>query len=119
MQWEHFKFEEFECKCCHKNETSDVLINWLGVLRDRVGVPFIINSGYRCKRHNASKAVKGAKDSQHLIGNAADISMVGWDDRTKYRILQGAFFIGFHGIGIGKTVIHLDIRSGEPKLWIY
>lgn len=40
-------------------------------LRDYVGAPVHINSGYRCKALNL--AVGGVKNSQHLRGEAADI----------------------------------------------
>jgi zinc D-Ala-D-Ala carboxypeptidase len=49
-------------------------IHILQPLRDHVG-PISISSGYRCPRLN--KAVKGAKNSQHLKGEAADIQAVG------------------------------------------
>ena len=40
-------------------------------LRDNVGAPIHINSGYRCKALN--EAVGGVKNSQHCVGEAADI----------------------------------------------
>lgn len=40
-------------------------------LRDKLGCPVIINSGYRNPDYNAS--VGGVKNSQHLTGCAADI----------------------------------------------
>lgn len=40
-------------------------------LRDNVGAPIHINSGYRCKALN--EALDGVKGSQHLSGQAADI----------------------------------------------
>ena len=40
-------------------------------LRDYLGSPLIINSGYRCPELN--DAVGGVKNSQHLRGEAADI----------------------------------------------
>ena len=40
-------------------------------LRDYVGAPIHINSGYRCKALN--EAVGGVKNSQHCVGEAADI----------------------------------------------
>ena len=40
-------------------------------LRDYVGAPVHINSGYRCKELNV--AVGGVKNSQHCRGEAADI----------------------------------------------
>lgn len=43
----------------------------LDPLRERVGFPILICSGYRCKELN--KIVGGSKKSQHLTGQAADI----------------------------------------------
>lgn len=40
-------------------------------LRDAWGQPIVVSSGYRCEELN--KAVGGAKNSQHLLGEAADI----------------------------------------------
>ena len=40
-------------------------------LRDYLGKPVVISSGYRCPELN--KAVGGVKNSQHLKGEAADI----------------------------------------------
>ena len=40
--------------------------------RERLGAPIYVNSGYRCKAVN--NAVGGSKTSQHLLGEAADIT---------------------------------------------
>lgn len=47
--------------------------NVLQPLRDELGFPIDINSGYRCKRLNDS--IKGAVNSDHLYGKAADITL--------------------------------------------
>lgn len=44
----------------------------LDPLREKFGEPIIINSGYRSPALN--KAVKGAVNSQHVYGQAADIT---------------------------------------------
>jgi hypothetical protein len=41
-------------------------------LREWYGKPIIVNSGYRCEALN--KAIGGAKSSQHMLGEAADIT---------------------------------------------
>ena len=41
--------------------------------RERLGKPIKVNSGYRCPLKN--KAVGGVANSQHLLGEAADISV--------------------------------------------
>ena len=50
---------------------NDLVTNVLDNLRDGWGRPIIVTSGYRCKELNA--AVGGARNSQHLNGQAADI----------------------------------------------
>jgi len=47
-------------------------VNLLDKVRERYGAPIYINSGYRSKTLN--KLVKGATNSQHLYGEAADIT---------------------------------------------
>ncbi|ENN8876040.1 D-Ala-D-Ala carboxypeptidase family metallohydrolase, partial [Campylobacter jejuni] len=69
----YFKESEFKCKCgkCElpQNVPSDELIDILCKIREHYNAPIIINSGYRCKEHNAN--VGGAPKSQHTIGSAA------------------------------------------------
>lgn len=50
-------------------------VNVLQPLRDKTDKAIIISSGYRCKRLN--NAIGGASNSQHLIGEAADIKIEG------------------------------------------
>jgi zinc D-Ala-D-Ala carboxypeptidase len=49
--------------------------NILEPLREAVGGPIKISSGYRCPRLN--KAIGGAKNSQHMVGEAADVQGLG------------------------------------------
>jgi len=46
-------------------------INILQPLRDALGTPLKVNSGYRCPSLN--KAIGGATNSQHMTGQAADV----------------------------------------------
>ena len=67
----NFKVSEFACKCCGKNEIQQVLIDLVQKIRDKLGAPIHINSGYRCPKHNAE--VGGVKNSTHVRGLAADL----------------------------------------------
>ncbi|NDV83636.1 D-Ala-D-Ala carboxypeptidase family metallohydrolase [Bacteroides sp. 51] len=49
-----------------------LVYNLLDPIRERWGLPVRVNSGYRCPALN--KAVKGSMTSQHLKGEAADIT---------------------------------------------
>jgi hypothetical protein len=75
MKW--FKEKEFVCRCCGElppfaRENIEALVeNVLDPLRERYGKPIIVNSGYRCAKHN--REVGGASGSQHMRGEAADI----------------------------------------------
>jgi uncharacterized protein YcbK (DUF882 family) len=94
------------------------LISILEKIADDLGYPLTITSGYRSPQYNAKKEVKGAKNSQHMLGNAADIRM---RNKTKKEILEFvdiAVGHGIRGIGLyfpakkGGSFIHCDIRSG-------
>ena len=85
---EHFKLEEFERSDVARqlqidNRVPAELIPSLRTLcrevleplRQHVGKPICINSGYRCPALNGSKQVQGQTNSQHLKGEAADIHL--------------------------------------------
>lgn len=55
-----------------KEKLVALVDNVLDPLREMYGKPIIVNSGYRCPQLNA--AVGGAKNSQHMRGEAADIT---------------------------------------------
>ena len=54
------------------NNLEQLVDNILDPLREGFGEPIIVNSGYRSPALN--KAVKGAANSQHVFGQAADIT---------------------------------------------
>lgn len=55
-----------------KENLVALVTNILDPVRQKYGKPIKVNSGYRSKQVNA--AVKGALNSQHVTGEAADIS---------------------------------------------
>jgi len=116
MKFKYFKYSEFKCPCCGKNETSPELIKRLDVAREIAKVKFIITSGYRCEKHNAF--IKGSKNSSHLKGLAADILCVNPD--TRYIILKALLQAGFNRIGIYEKHIHVDIDYTKPHgvVWL-
>jgi len=112
---DHFWLYEFECKDgSHQVVVDDKLIELLQKLRDRIGKPLIINSGYRNPEHN--KRVGGSSNSQHLYGKAVDVSTNNLDI-TPTELAQLAKEIGFDGIGIYRNRVHMDVR-GYPAFWI-
>lgn len=53
----------------------------LDPLREAYGKPIIVTSGYRCPELN--KAVNGSKTSQHVKGQAADITTGNREENQK------------------------------------
>ena len=86
MKW--FKEKEFACKCCGqlplstssgqapRENVKALVAVILDPVREKLGKPIVVNSGYRCPKHN--KEVGGVKNSQHLKGEAADIAPAGF-----------------------------------------
>ena len=86
------------------------LVRKLQQLRDRIGKPISITSGYRCPAHNA--AVGGAAGSQHLLGKAADIVVQGM---APAQVADHAEAIGFGGIGRYAGFTHVDTRATKAR----
>ena len=112
---ENFKLSEFQCKgknCCgNVVKISSKLVTMLQALRGKLGVPLIINSGYRCKEHNTK--VGGSSDSYHGQGLAVDIACPkGW---TVEELTQICLEHGFTGVGSypSQGFVHVDVRPGK------
>ena len=108
----NFTNSELACRCgCGLLPTDDAVIA-LQNLRRVCGFPFVINSGARCEKHNAS--VKGAKGSYHVERIAFDIKCV--DAEKRALLVREAMNCGFNGVGVYNDFIHVDLRD-EPTLW--
>lgn len=117
MSWKNFKLSDFSCPCCGANEIKHYFIDMLQEARILAGVPFSINSGYRCPAHN--KKVGGKPTSDHLTGEGADIGCTA--SRERFLIVDALLTAGIKRIGIAKTFIHAGSRDDNPQgvLWLY
>ena len=89
----------------------------LQAIRDEIGQPITITSGYRSPAHN--KAIKGAKHSFHVKGMAADIKVKDMTPKEVKAIVlrlmkEGKILKG--GVKSYGTWLHYDIR-GELVLF--
>ena len=124
-------YVEFNCPCCGKNDMNELFIDTLRAAREYSNTPFIINSGYRCEKHNkkvggkVGDKAKGIPASTHTVGAAADIHCT--ESRQRALILCGLIEAGFSRIGIAKTFIHVDMadrlegkdKKVEAVFWLY
>jgi len=116
MKLEHFKISEFKCKCgCDENRMDKAFLHMIDSARDRAGVGFRINSGYRCPDHEKAIGGKG----NHSKGIAADIKTANL--RIRFIILSALIDAGFNRIGIAKTFIHIDTSETKSQqvIWLY
>ena len=93
-------------------------------LRDWWQAPIAINSGFRSATHN--EAIGGAETSQHMIF-ATDLSPnlrgvrvahTPPPDRQREAIAllaDQADLVGFDGIGLYDTFVHLDLRGSTAR----
>jgi uncharacterized protein YcbK (DUF882 family) len=89
----------------------------LQVIRDEIGQPISITSGYRSPAHN--KAIKGAKHSFHVKGMAADIKVKAMTPQEAKAVVLKLMHdgkIAKGGVKAYATWLHYDIR-GEVVLF--
>ena len=94
--FKYFKIEEFDCQETGENKMSPNFIKKLDLLRGACGFGFQITSGYRSPNHSVEKSKPSGM-----------------------QIVRHATALGFNGIGVSKTFVHVDIRDDKSVLWCY
>lgn len=122
---ENFSYHEFTCKCgCFTNNIQMKFVAKLQTAKDWLQIqghnlPFVINSGVRCQKHN--EAVGGKSSSSHVTGWAADIQCA--DEEAMSLMVQSLIHAGFTRIGLDKhhRFVHCDCDESklQNRLWIY
>lgn len=88
------------------------LANQLQFLRDYLGRPIKINSGYRSPSHN--QRIGGKPRSQHLLGKAADIVVRNMSPLDVAKVIEDLISSGDMlqgGLKAYKNFVHYDIRG--------
>lgn len=110
---QHFKVKEFACQDGSQVVfIDDYLISILDILRNQVGKPVYINSGYRTPTRN--KAVNGAKYSYHMRGMAADIRVNGINPKEIADKLN-KIVPDKCGIIVYNRWVHIDTRAKKYR----
>ena len=112
----YFNPSEYMCKCgCLATDVNPKLLVLLEGLREILGRPLIINSGFRCDKHNTE--IGGGPE--HPAGNAVDIKVNSSAER--FELVQRALGMGFNRIGIANSFVHLGIDESLPQnvIWTY
>jgi len=117
----NFSLWEFKCKdgTAVPDDLMDnvkLLCENLQVLREYIGKPIRVISGYRSPKYN--RRIGGAKRSQHMVAKAADIKITGMTpkevkDTIIMLIKDGKMMKG--GIGLYRTFTHYDVRGRNAR----
>jgi len=90
---------------------------YLQIIRDHLNASIKINSAYRSPKHNAK--IGGAKNSQHILGNAADIVVAGYTPEEVFNVIETLVASGDlpeGGLHAYSNFTHFDIR-GKKTRW--
>lgn len=125
-KWTNFRPSEFACRGEPGQGSVKIavaLLDKLQALRDVVGRPMVVTSGYRSPGYN--RTLPGAAaHSLHVQGTAVDISMGNFlSEEAEFH--RQAKRIGFTGFGFypeyRNIFMHLDLGPprwwGDPKPW--
>lgn len=117
----NFDSAEFDCRDGTKVPAElmanvQELADNLQVLRDDIGEPIHVNSGYRTPRYNAR--IGGAPKSKHLKAQAGDITAKSFTPkqlaaRIEKLIKAGKMKQG--GLGIYPGFTHYDVRGTKAR----
>lgn len=109
----NFKVREFRCR-----DGSDTifiapkLVEVLQKVRDRIGKPLVISSGYRTESYN--KEIGGVDYSQHKYGTAADVRCTGVKPEIIKEIAE-EILGDTGGVGLYPWGVHIDVREIKSR----
>ena len=117
----NFSLREFRCKDGtdvpdELRENIILLCENLQILRDHIGKPIRIISGYRSPKYN--RRIGGARRSQHMTAKAADLRVSGMTPHELKQaietlIKEGKMMKG--GVGLYTTFTHYDVRGRNAR----
>jgi hypothetical protein len=111
-RWPSFSPAEIACRGTGAIKINTDAMDKLQTLRNRLGKPLIVRSGYRSPSHN--RAVGGAKASKHMDGIAFDIAM---SNHNPAAFAEAARAVGFLGFGTYPRSGFMHIDLGPARQW--
>ena len=86
---------------------KDLCVHVLQPLRDALGEPIVVSSGFRCPALN--RAVYGAPDSQHVFGQAADLQCFAFTPAEFFR----------RTVALNLPFDQLIFEGGPQAVWVH
>ena len=111
-RWPSFSPAEIACRGTGAIKINTEAMDKLQSLRNRLGKPLIVRSGYRSPSHN--RAVGGDPASKHMLGTAFDIAMSNHDPVA---FAEAARAVGVLGFGTYPRSGFMHIDLGPARSW--
>ena len=108
---------------CHIMRLRNLAVRCLEPVRQHLGRPIYVNSGYRCPELNV--AVKGVKNSQHMLGEAADITILEgnrpFGHGTDEQIARLIFSYAKEYADFDQLILehYTDKKTGRQHWWVH
>lgn len=116
----HFNSNEFSDGMSEYTLIDLDLIDILEKIREKTKCPIKITSGYRSPEKQDDLRSKGYETasgiSTHQVGAAVDIYT---GKHTGEELEEIARSCGVKAVGVGKSFIHIDLRSDKVRRWTY
>lgn len=126
--YKYFSKDEMRCRCgeCDGLPRAEFMAI-LERIREAIGVPLVVSSGYRCPKYNSHVSTTG-ENGPHVMGLAADIQAYGV---RAFYLVETAIEFGMTGIGLqqrqvtpyGARFVHIDCvpvtDQVHPRPWIW
>ena len=124
-RYPNFTEAEMRCRgkdCCGGRADMDPdFMDRLQAMRTEAGIPFQVNSGYRCPDYNDRISTTG-RNGPHPTGHAVDLGVA---RREAFIVAKLAFKHGMTGLGFDQKgdgrFLHIDDleTSPRPNIWSY
>lgn len=112
-------FTVYEFRCRDGSDTvmiDESLVVLLQCIREHFGKPVTITSGYRTEHYNnvtlPAKGIKTSRNSQHLLGRAADIQVQDTDPLAVAAYAE-SLMPGWGGVG------RYPVKAGRAQGWVH
>ena len=102
---------------CSIEDMEQDLLDILDAIREKAGIPLVINCAYRSVAHEKRQGRAGT--SAHTYGLAVDIRC--GSDANRWKIIKAAIECGVTRIGVSSSFVHIDISAKHTQcvVWTY
>ena len=93
----------------------ELIVNCLQPIRNYIGKPMKISSGYRSPRLNGHPLINGAATSQHIKGQAADFTIKGMTPRQIIDKVVASGIVYDQIINEHNLWVHISYKKGNNR----